>query len=355
MIVGNKLKELRISKGLTQNTFAKKFFVKENTISNYEKGVRTPSVEFLMQVCKEFGLTLDYFEEKECIESNSQDLVITRKNNKEAIFNTKHSYYLTPHIYQHICLSNYGYHLVFNRNAQGHITYSAMVDNFGNVTEFEGMALGNNGSFDKFGNIVAYSKKLNGVVLMNFKGQILSNPYNRIQRINAIQKIPEEVDYGLYFALKTNDSGNLFVKDILDVNGKIIDLKLYQNDHFKYEIEEFNNIDKLLGSIDNYGIGMIYFIPNKMFENEEIYLKLLDYGYDKIQTCTEENCIKSCMAILFEIIELLTTKKEIYEIKLEHKEKFKEILSSLDNKISNKIALNNFKRKLEGLLNELFC
>lgn len=62
MEIGNKLKELRKSKNLTQKAFAKRFFVKENTISNYEKGIRNPSVEFLTQVCKEFGLTLDYFE-----------------------------------------------------------------------------------------------------------------------------------------------------------------------------------------------------------------------------------------------------------------------------------------------------
>lgn len=353
MVVGNKIKELRISKELTQEAFAKKFFVKENTISNYEKGVRTPSVEFLMQICKEFGLTLDYFEEKECMESNSQDLVITKKYNKYAIFDTKRSCYLTPHIYQHICLSNYGYHLVFNRNAQGHITFSAMVDNFGNVTEFEGMALGNNGTFDKFGNIVAYSKKLNGVVLMNFKGDILSNPYNRIQKINIIQHTKEDCDYGLYLGLSVNDKNELYVKDLLNVNGKIIDFKLSQNDFFEYEIKEFNDINKLFEAVDSFGIGMIYFIPEKMFENKEIYLKLFDYSYNQVLFSTKENCI-DCLSKFCEIIKLLINKQKTYKIKLKYNTKIIEILSSLDNKIENKITLNYIKKELEELLNRLF-
>lgn len=352
MSIGNKLKELRLSKGLTQEAFARKFFVKENTISNYEKGVRTPSVEFLSQVCKEFGLTLDYFEEKESIASNPQDLVVTKKYNKCAIFDTKQSCYLTPHIYQYICLSDYGYHLVFNRNSQGHITYSAMLDNFGNVTEFDGMALGNNGTFDKFGNIVAYNKKLNGVVLMNYKGEILSKTYNRIQKINTIQHTKEDCDYGLYFGLATNNDNELCVKDLLDVNGKIIDLKINQNNFFEYEIEDFNNVDNVFEAIKQFGIGMIYFIPDKMFENEEIYTNLCDYSCKQILLSTKENCFDYLLKF-YEIIELLTNKQKIYKIKLNFNINKIEILSSLDNKIENKIILNQIKRKLEDLLNEL--
>lgn len=352
MLIGNKLKELRLLKGLTQKAFARKFFVKENTISNYEKGVRTPSVEFLSQVCKEFGLTLDYFEDKENIASNPQDLVVTKKYNNYAIFDTKQSCYLTPHIYQHICLSDYGYHLVFNRNSQGHITYSAMIDNFGKVTEFEGMALGNNGTFDKFGNIVAYSKKLNGVVLINYKGEILSKTYNRIQKINTIQHTKEDCDYGLYFGLVVSSDNALCVKDLLDVNGKIIDLKLNQNDFFEYEIEEFYNIDNVFEAIEQFGIGMIYFIPNEIFKNKENYLKLFNYGYEKLLVGTKENCL-DYLSTFCEIIEFLTNRQEIYKIKASFNVNKIEILSSLDNKIENKITLNQIKRKLEDLLNEL--
>ena len=352
MLIGNKLKELRLSKGLTQEAFARKFFVKENTISNYEKGIRTPSVEFLSQVCKEFGLTLDYFEDKENIESNPQDLVVTRKYNKCAIFDTKLSCYLTPHIYQHICLSDYGYHPVFNRNSQGHITYSAMIDNFGNVREFKGLALGNNGTFDRFGNIVAYNKKLNGVVLMNYKGEILSKTYNRIQKINTIQHTKEDCDYGLYFGLSANLNNELCAKDLLDVNGKIIDLKLNQNDFFEYEIEDFNNIDNIFEAIEQFGIGMIYFIPDKMFDNKENYYKLFNYCYEKLLVSTKENCF-DCLSKFYEIIEFLTNKQEVYKIKVKFNVNKNEILSSLDNKIENKITLNQIKRKIEDLLNEL--
>lgn len=154
------MKELRKSKNLIQKAFVKKFFVKENTISNYENGIRNPSVEFLTQVCKEFGLTLDYFEKGIQQESNPKNLVITTKYGKQAIFDAKQSCYLTPHIYENICLSKYGYHLLLNRNKQGQITYSAMVDNWGNVTEYKDIALGNNGCFDRFGKYFRILQKI---------------------------------------------------------------------------------------------------------------------------------------------------------------------------------------------------
>lgn len=349
MNIGIKLKELRLSKGLTQEAFANKFFVKENTISNYENNMRTPSFEFLSQVCKEFGLTLDYFENGDQIESNSEDLIVTKKHNKEAIFDTKHSSYLTPHIYEHICLSKYGYHLVFNRNDKGIITYSAMIDNLGKVTEYEGMLLGNNGTFDKFGNIPAFSKKLEKVVLMNFKGEILSMPYTRIQRINVVQNTPKDNDYGLYFGLTTDDQKDLCLKDLLDVNGKIIDLTLEKDSLLKYEIKEFYDIEVILKNIDKYGIGMIYFIPEELFKIDKVYLRLLDYAFNKIQTCTKENCLNE-LANLQEITQFLINKQKRYQIELKNfygEEKLDQALSVLDDKFANKIELNFLKRNLK--------
>ena len=58
------LKEIRLSQKLTQKQFAKKFFITEKTISNYENGVRTPNLDFLNKVCDEFNITIDYFMEK---------------------------------------------------------------------------------------------------------------------------------------------------------------------------------------------------------------------------------------------------------------------------------------------------
>ena len=157
----------------------------------------------------------------------------------------------------------------------------------------------------------------------------------------------------MYLGLSVNDKNELYVKDLLNVDGKIIDFKLSQNDFFEYEIEEFNDINKIIEAVDSFGIGMIYFIPEKMFENKEIYLKLFDYSYNQVLFSTKENCI-DCLSKFCEIIELLINKQKIYKIKLEYNTKIIEILSSFDNKIENKITLNYIKRELEELLNRLF-
>ena len=74
------------------------------------------------------------------------------------------------------------------------IEYSAMIDNFGNVHEYEGIQIGNYGFFDKFGNVAAYSEKLKKIVLMNYKGEILTKGYDRIETVS-------EFKLGLYFGI----------------------------------------------------------------------------------------------------------------------------------------------------------
>lgn len=113
--IGELLKELRIKNNLTQKEFAKMFFLTDNTIGNYETGIRTPSIEFLMQVCDKFKISLDYFQSGNRKESKTEDLIVTKKYGKCAIYDKGQSISLTPHIYQEIVLSKHGYHVAINR------------------------------------------------------------------------------------------------------------------------------------------------------------------------------------------------------------------------------------------------
>ena len=61
--LGNKIKQIRIARGYTQDDIADMMDVKRTTISNWEKNVRMPSADKLIQYSKIVGVTLDYFSE----------------------------------------------------------------------------------------------------------------------------------------------------------------------------------------------------------------------------------------------------------------------------------------------------
>ena len=56
--IGKALKQVRLENNLTQRDFAKCLGIKTSTYSNYEKNLRTPSIEFLSNVEKEFDIEL---------------------------------------------------------------------------------------------------------------------------------------------------------------------------------------------------------------------------------------------------------------------------------------------------------
>lgn len=60
-VIGKKLKQLRKSKGLTQEQVAEKVDITRSTISNYEIGRRTPHLKDLSALASVFGVGLDYF------------------------------------------------------------------------------------------------------------------------------------------------------------------------------------------------------------------------------------------------------------------------------------------------------
>lgn len=60
-VIGKKLKQLRKSKGWTQEDVAAKVDITRSTISNYEIGRRTPHLKDLSALAGVFGVGLDYF------------------------------------------------------------------------------------------------------------------------------------------------------------------------------------------------------------------------------------------------------------------------------------------------------
>ena len=60
MLIGLRIKELRVKKGLTQEELAKKINVTKSTISNYENNTRIPTVSNLHLLADSLGVSFDY-------------------------------------------------------------------------------------------------------------------------------------------------------------------------------------------------------------------------------------------------------------------------------------------------------
>ena len=58
--MGNKIKDLRLKKDLTQKQLAIKIGINKSGISQYEKNLRLPSLEVLKKLCYAFDVSADY-------------------------------------------------------------------------------------------------------------------------------------------------------------------------------------------------------------------------------------------------------------------------------------------------------
>lgn len=55
-----RLKELRLAKGMTLKEVATAIGISLQAVSNYEQGIREPSVDIIMKFCKLYDVTSDY-------------------------------------------------------------------------------------------------------------------------------------------------------------------------------------------------------------------------------------------------------------------------------------------------------
>ena len=56
----NRLKELRLSSGFSQKELSEKMFVNQTAVSQWERGVTSPSPATLLRLCDLYGVTTDY-------------------------------------------------------------------------------------------------------------------------------------------------------------------------------------------------------------------------------------------------------------------------------------------------------
>lgn len=65
MELSERLKELRMKRGLSQYELAKKLGVSKSTISMIEVGSRQPSIEMMEMLCDFFNVSMDFLRGKE--------------------------------------------------------------------------------------------------------------------------------------------------------------------------------------------------------------------------------------------------------------------------------------------------
>lgn len=56
----DRIKRIRKDAGLTQKDFGKRIGVEGNTVTTYEKGIRTPSDSVMQLICNEFNVRKEY-------------------------------------------------------------------------------------------------------------------------------------------------------------------------------------------------------------------------------------------------------------------------------------------------------
>jgi len=85
MNIGNKLKEYRESKNMTQKEIADIIEVKPATISKYESGTLEPNIEALKKLCEVFNVTLDELvkDKKDILDINSINILEVLREQKE--------------------------------------------------------------------------------------------------------------------------------------------------------------------------------------------------------------------------------------------------------------------------------
>ena len=75
MTLGQKIKKLRVEKGLTQKDLADQVFVTFQTVSKWEKDENEPDVSTLRELAKLFGCSLDYLLSEDEDESPKNEVV----------------------------------------------------------------------------------------------------------------------------------------------------------------------------------------------------------------------------------------------------------------------------------------
>ena len=58
--MGDKLKELRIEKGVSQSVVAAAIGISRSSYANYEINLREPSIDIIVKLCEYFNVSADF-------------------------------------------------------------------------------------------------------------------------------------------------------------------------------------------------------------------------------------------------------------------------------------------------------
>ena len=86
--MNKKIKQLRIEKGFTQKQVADAIGIVPTAITNYESGIREPSLDTLKKLCILFGVSADYLLGLED-ETGAKNYIANSFNNNSGNINFK--------------------------------------------------------------------------------------------------------------------------------------------------------------------------------------------------------------------------------------------------------------------------
>lgn len=82
MTFQNRLKQLREESNLTQLELAQKFNITSQTISQYERGIRTPDFNLLNSIADFFGVSVDYLLGRTNIKNYEEDTIAAHTDDR---------------------------------------------------------------------------------------------------------------------------------------------------------------------------------------------------------------------------------------------------------------------------------
>lgn len=91
MSIGERIKELRVKKGWTQEQMAEKLDMNRANFSNYERGVSTPPGETLLKIAELLHTTTDYILGREEIDTDKAIDVAKTINEKDFLIMARHT------------------------------------------------------------------------------------------------------------------------------------------------------------------------------------------------------------------------------------------------------------------------
>ena len=277
------IKEARLERGLTQKQFAEKFSITEKAVSNYENGIRTPDLDFLVNLSREFNLSLDSLMETQKEESKFDDLVVVERNGKKAILDKKQDAYLTSFNYDDIRLSKCGYHIVKKKKKNIGLAIegiSFVVDNWGKKIGFKDFLV-DISSGERFEDCEHCSFEMGVCPAFNIrdgKEYLIDINENKISKgYKRIMPAVEDVSYGLFSAILSDDFKE---RVLIDSKGEELDLEVKLTPSYLYreQLRErkfsdniFNNVDEIVNFIEKYGLDaeLIGKIPPKLYKDNE--------------------------------------------------------------------------------------